>query len=83
MEPQNVEQGTSNDEVVAPLWRLCGSLIPVALSKLPPRDAGRSDAVQDFAWSDALSESNLCVPLALPVSEQLRTQTTGKASGTH
>ncbi len=40
-------------------------------------------ATQDFAWIDALSESNLCVPLALPVSEQLRTQSTGKASGTH
>jgi hypothetical protein len=32
---------------------------------------------------DAWSESNLCVPRALPVSEQLRTQSTGKASGTH
>ena len=42
-----------------------------------------SDAVQDFTWIDALSESNLCVPLALPVSEQFWTQSTGKASGTH
>jgi len=30
---------------------------------------------RDFAWVDALSESNLCVPLALPpVSEQFRTR---------
>ncbi len=34
------------------------------------------------AWMDSLPESNLCVTLAQPVSEQLRTQSTGKASGT-
>jgi hypothetical protein len=35
-------------------------------------------AIQDFAGIDPL-ESNLCLPLALPVSEQLRTQSNGKA----
>ncbi len=40
-------------------------------------------ASQDFASIVALSESNHCVALALPVSEQLTTQSTGRASGTH
>jgi len=35
-------------------------------------------AVYDFAWIDALSESNLCVLLALPVYEQLRTRSTAE-----
>ena len=48
-----------------------------------PREKPSPVATRDFAWIDALSESNLCVPLALPVSEQLKTQNTGKASGTH
>jgi hypothetical protein len=42
-----------------------------------------SVAYEHFAWIDALSESNLCVALALPVSEYLRTPSTGKASATH
>jgi hypothetical protein len=40
-------------------------------------------AYAHFAWIDSLSESNLCVALALPVSEHLRTPSTGKASATH
>jgi hypothetical protein len=43
----------------------------------------QSLAHEHFAWIDALSESNLCVALALPVSEHLRTPSTGKASATH
>jgi len=40
---------------------------------LARRGQPHPDATQDFAWINALSESNLCVPLALPVFEQLRT----------